>query len=85
MSLSNETAEKINTARRNGNNVIAVGTPSTRTLESAEIDDDGNLVPFEKFVDLYIQPGYQFKVVDHLITNFHLPKSTLIMLVSSFA
>ncbi len=83
--LSNETAEKINKARQNGNKIIAVGTTSTRTLESAEIDKDGNLIPFEKFVDLYIQPGYKFKVVDHLITNFHLPKSSLLILISAFA
>lgn len=83
--LSPETAEKINKARMSGNKVITVGTTSTRTLESAEIDIDGNLIPFERFVDLYIQPGYKFKVVDHLITNFHLPKSSLLILISAFA
>ena len=83
--LTSETADKINKARKSGNKVIAVGTTSTRTLESAEIDNDGNLIPFEKFVDLYIQPGYKFQVVDHLITNFHLPKSSLLILVSTFA
>ena len=83
--LSSDTAEKINQARQNGKKIFAVGTTTTRTLESSEFDRDGNLIPFEKFVDLYIQPGYKFKVVDHLITNFHLPKSSLLILVSTFA
>ncbi len=83
--LSSDATDKINKARQDGNKVIAVGTTSTRTLESAQIDKEGNLIPFEKFVDLYIQPGYRFKVVDHLITNFHLPKSSLLILISAFA
>ncbi len=83
--LSSVATDKINKARQNGNKIITVGTTSTRTLESAEIDKDSNLLPFEKFVDLYIQPGYKFRVVDHLITNFHLPKSSLLILISAFA
>ncbi|KAA3633803.1 MAG: tRNA preQ1(34) S-adenosylmethionine ribosyltransferase-isomerase QueA [Calditrichaeota bacterium] len=83
--LNQKTADLINEAKKRGNKIIAVGTTSTRTLESAEVDKNGYIMPFEKFVDLYIQPGYKFKVVDHLITNFHLPKSSLLILVSAFA
>lgn len=81
--VDEEAARKINQARENGGRVIAVGTTSVRTLESAYT---GNGVqPFEGSTGLYILPGYQFKVVDAMITNFHLPRSTLIMLVSAFA
>ena len=83
--LSQKSADIINRTRKTGGSVFVVGTTSTRTLESAEIDSDGNIIPFEKFVDLYIQPGYKFKDVDHLITNFHLPKSSLLILISAFA
>ena len=70
-----------------GGRVMAVGTTSVRTLESAAArsENPGEVVPFEGQTDLYILPGYQFKVVDAMVTNFHLPRSTLLMLVSAFA
>ena len=77
-------ADKINKARRNGGRVIAVGTTSCRTLESA-VDENGNICPVEKETDIFIYPGYQFKAIDALITNFHLPESTLLMLISALA
>ena len=80
--LSQETADAINKTRANGGRVIAVGTTSVRTLESAA---QQTVEPFTGPTSIYILPGYQFKVVDAMITNFHLPKSTLIMLVSAFA
>ena len=84
--LTEETAGQINTTRNRGGRVIAVGTTSVRVLESAARNMNGNQVlPFEGRTDLYILPGYKFKVVDALITNFHLPRSTLIMLVSALA
>jgi S-adenosylmethionine:tRNA ribosyltransferase-isomerase len=92
--LTQETADLINETKRNGGRVIAVGTTSVRTLEtvgSKAIFDtrDSNIEyqisPFIGSTSIYILPGYQFKVVDAMITNFHLPKSTLIMLVSAFA
>ena len=80
-------AAKINTARRNGGRIVAVGTTSMRTLETAaQRARPGDLVgTFNGPTDLFILPGYRFKAVDALITNFHLPKSTLLMLVSAFA
>ena len=79
-------AELINAARREGRRVIAVGTTSVRTLESAAAaSGDGPLVPWLGDTELFILPGYRFRVVDALITNFHLPRSTLLMLVSAFA
>jgi S-adenosylmethionine:tRNA ribosyltransferase-isomerase len=81
--LTQETVDKINLARSNGGRVIAVGTTSVRTLESAA--QNGILKAFERLTNLYILPGYKFQVVDAMITNFHLPRSTLIMLVSAFA
>ncbi len=85
--LSPEAAEQINQTRRAGGRVIAVGTTSVRTLETAAARSEtpGEVVPFEGHTDLYILPGYQFKIVDAMVTNFHLPKSTLLMLVSAFA
>jgi len=85
--LSAETATRINSVRENGGRVVAVGTTSVRTLETAARNaDEGQCVgPFSGPTDLFILPGYQFKAVDVLITNFHLPKSTLLMLVSAFA
>jgi len=77
-------AKAINDIRRRGGKIFAVGTTSVRTLESAEISD-GEIKPMSRFVDLYIKPGHRFRVVDHLITNFHLPRSSLIILVSAFA
>lgn len=77
------TAETINAARRAGGRVIAVGTTSLRLLESAALPD-GTVEPFVGETALFILPGYRFKVVDLLVTNFHLPRSTLLMLVSAF-
>lgn len=74
----------INTARAQGGKVVAVGTTSLRILESVA-DDSGRLAPFIGDTGIFITPGYQFKIVDKLMTNFHLPKSTLFMLVSAFA
>ena len=78
---SPEAAEKINRAKAEGRRVIAVGTTSVRTLESAVTD--GMLAPGSGWTDIFITPGYRFRMVDALITNFHLPGSTLIMLVSA--
>ena len=82
--VSEEAAESVNRALREGRRVIAVGTTSVRTLESASLPD-GTLVAGEGNTEIFIYPGYRFKVVKGLITNFHLPESTLIMLVSAFA
>jgi len=82
--LTQETADLINQTKQGGGRVIAVGTTSVRTLESAASGGDA-ISPFSGPTSLYILPGYQFKVVDGMITNFHLPKSTLLMLVSAFA
>lgn len=77
-------AEKINQAKRNGGRIISVGTTSCRTLESAA-DENGFVKPLSGDTEIFIYPGYQFKVIDALITNFHLPESTLLMLVSALA
>ncbi len=82
--LSAESAERINQVRQAGGKIVAVGTTSVRTLESARLVN-GIIKPFSGMVDLYIRPGYEFKTVDHLVTNFHLPKSSLMILVSAFA
>jgi S-adenosylmethionine:tRNA ribosyltransferase-isomerase len=81
--LTQENVEKIDSARKKGGRVIAVGTTTVRTLESAAAS--GTLQPFEGLTNLYIVPGYKFRIVDGMITNYHLPRSTLIMLVSAFA
>lgn len=85
--LSEGVAEMIQKTRRGGGRIIAVGTTSVRTLESAAIQasEDQIVTPFRGPTDLFILPGHRFRAVDALITNFHLPKSTLIMLVSAFA
>ena len=85
--LSLEAADEINRARHEGGRIFAVGTTSVRTLESAaRLAGPGEgMTAFEGSTDLFIVPGYQFKMVDAMITNFHLPRSTLIMLVSAFA
>jgi S-adenosylmethionine:tRNA ribosyltransferase-isomerase len=86
--LPQETADLINQTKQNGGRVIAVGTTSVRTLESAATPITNHQLPIVAFIgptNIFILPGYQFKVVDGMITNFHLPKSTLIMLVSAFA
>lgn len=77
-------ADKINKAKREGHRIISVGTTSTRTLESAA-DENGFLTEKSGWTEIFIYPGYQFKVIDALITNFHLPESTLVMLVSALA
>ena len=79
-----EAAEKINRAKEKGSRVICVGTTSCRTIESAA-DADGRIKECSGWTDIFIYPGYQFKILDCLITNFHLPESTLIMLVSALA
>lgn len=80
--VDKEAAEKINRAKKNGNKVICVGTTSCRTVESAS-NENGEIVESSGWTNIFIYPGYKFKVVDRLITNFHLPESTLIMLVSA--
>ena len=82
--VSQEAADKINRAKESGHRVIAVGTTSTRTLEDAA-DENGRLHETRGWTEIFIYPGYQFKVIDALITNFHLPQSTLVMLVSALA
>ena len=82
--VSQEAADTINTAKKEGHRVISVGTTSTRTLESAA-DENGMLRECSGWTEIFIYPGYSFKVIDGLITNFHLPQSTLVMLVSALA
>lgn len=82
--MTRETAEIINNAKENGKRVIAVGTTSNRTLETIA-DENGRVKEQSGWTDIFIYPGYKFKIVDALITNFHLPESTLIMLVSAFS
>ena len=82
--VDREAADKINNARKNGGRIIAVGTTSTRTLESVAAED-GTIKPCSGWTQIFIYPGYQFKAIDCLITNFHLPESTLVMLVSALA
>lgn len=82
--ISKQTAEKINQAKKEGRRIIAVGTTSLRLLESAS-DEQGVLHPFCGETDIFITPGYKFKIIDMIITNFHLPKSTLFMLICAIA
>ena len=82
--ISKETCEIINKTKENGKKIIVVGTTSVRVLETV-VSKYGKLVETKGFTDIFIYPGYKFKIVDNLITNFHLPKSTLIMLVSALA
>lgn len=82
--LSQQTADLINETKRAGGRVVCVGTTSCRTLESLA-RDDGTFTESSAWTDIFIYPGYQFKAMDALITNFHLPESTLVMLVSAFA
>ena len=82
--LDEETANVINETKMNGGRVFSVGTTSTRTLETIARDNDGEIVPASGWTNIFIYPGFEFKCVDGLITNFHLPKSSLIMLVSAF-
>lgn len=82
--IERSVCELINTARKSGRRVIAIGTTVVRALESAA-SFDGTVAPFRGETDIFIYPGYRFKVIDALLTNFHLPESTLLMLVSAFA
>jgi S-adenosylmethionine:tRNA ribosyltransferase-isomerase len=82
--VTREAADLVNETRQRGGRVIAVGTTSCRTLESAA-EPDSTLTPKSGWTDIFIYPGYRFKVIDALITNFHLPESTLMMLVSALA
>ena len=82
--ISEEAADTINSVKQSGGRIIAVGTTSTRTLESVA-DTHGCIKPCRGWTDIFIYPGYEFKAIDCLITNFHLPESTLIMLVSALA
>lgn len=84
--ISKENAEKINTAKQEGRRVIAVGTTTVRTLEGvAQFSSQERVQSYEGDVNIFITPGFEFQIVDAMITNFHLPKSTLLMLVSAFA
>ena len=82
--LDEKTANVINETKKNGRRVFSVGTTSTRTLETIARDNDGEIVAASGWTNIFIYPGFEFKCVDGLITNFHLPKSSLIMLVSAF-
>lgn len=82
--MSAETADMLNDTRKNGGRIICVGTTSCRTLESLA-KEDGHFEAGSKWTEIFIYPGYRFKAMDGLITNFHLPESTLVMLVSAFA
>ena len=82
--ISNETAQILNETKKNGGRIICVGTTSCRTLESL-VNENGTFEEKSKWTEIFIYPGYQFKAMDALITNFHLPESTLVMLVSAFA
>lgn len=83
--ISEETAAKIKALKKQGKNLVAVGTTSVRALESWYNHTEGRLEPTSRETNLFIYPPYEFKLVDKLVTNFHLPKSTLLMLVSAFA
>ena len=82
--VSKETADMIEATKKAGKRVIAVGTTSIRTLETVARDNNGHVVPARGWTDIFISPGYEFRVVDAFVTNFHLPKSTLVMLVSAY-
>ena len=82
--ISPETADILNQTKAAGGRIVCVGTTSCRTLESL-VNEDGSFEPRSKWTEIFIYPGYQFKAMDALITNFHLPESTLVMLVSAFA
>ena len=82
--MSQETADLLNETKKNGGRIICVGTTSCRTLESL-VNEDGTFSEKNAWTEIFIYPGYQFKAMDGLVTNFHLPESTLVMLVSAFA
>ena len=86
--LNEEAASKVNAAKKEGRRIVAVGTTSVRLLEQAaalRLPGEAELRPFKGWADLFIMPGYRFQMVDAMVTNFHLPRSTLLMLVSAFA
>ncbi len=83
--VDEDTAALLNQVRSNGGRIITVGTTSTRTLETIARDYNGKFMQASGWTDIFIYPPYEFKAIDGLITNFHLPKSTLIMLISAFA
>ena len=83
--MSKSVADKLNETKRNGKRIIAVGTTSTRTLETIATNNNGKFVECSGWTKIFIYPGYEFKAINCLITNFHLPKSTLVMLVSALA
>ena len=83
--ITEESAKQINETIKHGGRIIAVGTTTFRTLETVASRNHGKIIADHGDTDIFIYPGYQFKIVDALITNFHLPKSTLLMLVSAFA
>ena len=82
--ISKKTAEVLNKAKKEGRRIISVGTTTTRTLETV-LRDNPEFKETSGWTDIFIYPGFEFKAIDALITNFHLPKSTLVMLVSAFA
>ena len=82
--MTKETADILNATRARGGRIVCVGTTSCRTLESL-VNEDGTFEAKSKWTEIFIFPGYEFKAMDALITNFHLPESTLVMLVSAFA
>ncbi|MBE6991070.1 MAG: tRNA preQ1(34) S-adenosylmethionine ribosyltransferase-isomerase QueA [Ruminococcaceae bacterium] len=82
--IPKETVDILNETRKNGGRIVAVGTTTCRTLESF-VNEDGSFIERSGWTDIFIYPGYRFKAIDALVTNFHLPESTLIMLVSAFA
>lgn len=84
-SVTEEAAEIINRTKQAGNKIVSVGTTSTRTLETIASKYDGEIRAEQGWTNIFIYPGYEYKAIDGLITNFHLPKSTLVMLVSALA
>jgi S-adenosylmethionine:tRNA ribosyltransferase-isomerase len=83
--VSAETASALTRARRERRRVIAVGTTTVRALESLNVDDDGRVHPASGSTTLFVRPGHRFRMVDGLVTNFHLPRSSLLLLVAAFA
>jgi S-adenosylmethionine:tRNA ribosyltransferase-isomerase len=83
--MTEGTARLLNEVKQRGGRIIAVGTTSTRTLETIASKHNGTFVAESGWTDIFIYPGYEFKAIDGMVTNFHLPKSTLIMLVSALA
>jgi S-adenosylmethionine:tRNA ribosyltransferase-isomerase len=82
--VSEGVVDAINTAKKEGRRIVAIGTTTTRALEGIALQNNGTLIPYTGDVNLFIRPGFTFHVIDGLLTNFHLPKSTLLMLVSAF-